>query len=150
MTKMLNFKFVNETRPTPHWRSSPTEKARESAIATIAVQKELLKADHLGVAHGLTKTVTFADENGQTVRKVIPRKPRAWFWKDAKGEYLIEMLYAGQHVVLNGKGNSVILAGDYDATVKVLDSLAEAIAKGELDKQLADAAAKRKTGKKAK
>ena len=58
------------------------------------------------------------------------------------------MLFAGHPVLVNGK-QSTILAGDADGVEQVLNVLADAVSKGELDTQLASAAGNRKkAGKK--
>jgi hypothetical protein len=145
---LSELKFGSEKRPVPHWRSSPTEKMRAAVLTAIQNQRVLLDAERTGTAPNLTKTVKTMGEDGSVITSVVAKNPRKWFWKNQAGLYLIEMLFAGHPVLVNGK-QSTILAGDADGVERVLNVLADAVSKGELDTQLASAAANRKkAGKK--
>ena len=140
---LSELKFGAEKRPVPHWRSSPTEKMRAAVLTAIQNQRVLLDAERTGTTPNLTKTVKTVGEDGSIITTVVPKSPRKWFWKNPAGQYLIEMLFAGYPVLVNGK-QSTILAGDADGVEQVLNVLADAVTKGELDTQLASAAANRK------
>lgn len=144
---LSELKFSNEKRPTPHWRSTPAERVRNAVLATITLQNALLEAERNDAPTHLTKTVKKADEHGNITDVTVERKPRKWFWKNPQGRYVVEMLYAGQPVLINGK-QSTIEAGDADGVEKVLAILAQAVSNGDLDKALTDASAKRKVGRK--
>ena len=145
---LSELKFGAEKRPVPHWRSSPTEKMRAAVLTAIQNQRVLLDAERNGTAPNLTKTVKTMGEDGSVITSVVAKNPRKWFWKNPAGQFLVEMLFAGHPVLVNGK-QSTILAGDADGVERVLNILADAVSKGDLDTQLASAAANRKkAGKK--
>jgi len=138
--------FTNEKRPTPAFRANPTEKARAAVLANIQVQRTLLNAERDGVPHNITKTIKTLDEDGNTITSTVNRKPRQWFWKNHQGKFIVEVLFGGQPIAINGK--TAIEAGDLAGVEKVLNILAEATAAGELDKVLLDSKSKRKAGRK--
>ena len=142
---LANLKLTTANRPVPAFRASPTEKARAAILANIDVQRALVKVER-GEAVALTKQVKKVDEDGSVITATVDRKPRKWFWKNPQGVFVLEMLFNNQPVVI-ANGKSVIEAGDLDGVDSVLNTLAEAVANGELDKALADAKTKRKTKK---
>lgn len=143
---LSDLKLVTANRPVPAFRANPTEKARAAVLANIEVQRALVRAER-GEAVTLTKTVKKLAEDGSTVTTTVDRKPRKFFWKNPQGQYVVELLFANQPVII-ANGKSAIEAGDLDGVDSVLNTLAEAVANGELDKALADAKAKRKPTKK--
>jgi len=132
-------KFTTETRPTPTYRATTTEKRRETALANIAVQRQLL-AQVRGEPVSLTKTIRVADEAGVVQEKTVARKPVRWFWQTAKGTWVLEMVYARSPVAIGGPNKTVVACGKLEDIGKVLDTLAQAVADGSLDAQLAEAA----------
>ena len=139
-----DLKFTDSKRPVPAFRASPAEKARNAVLANIEVQRLLLNVER-GEPINLTKTVK-KEVDGAIVDVMVARHPRKWFWKNPSGQYLVEMLFGGHAVSINGK--STIQAGTIDDVEKVLNILAEATSKGDLDSQIAVAASKRKFGRK--
>jgi hypothetical protein len=143
---LSDLKLVTANRPVPAFRANPTEKARAAVLANIEVQRALVRAER-GEAVTLTKTVKKQAEDGSTITTTVDRKPRKFFWKNPQGVFVVELLFANQPVII-ANGKSAIEAGDLDGVDSVLNTLAEAVANGELDKALADAKAKRKPTKK--
>ncbi|CDL00270.1 conserved protein of unknown function [Magnetospirillum gryphiswaldense MSR-1 v2] len=143
---LSNLKLVTAHRPVPAFRANPTDKARAAVLANIEVQRALVMAER-GEAVALTKTVKKQAEDGSTITTTVSRKPRKWFWKNPQGQFVVEMLFANQPVII-ANGKSAIEAVTLDGVDTVLNTLAEAVANGELDKALADAKAKRKPTKK--
>lgn len=132
-------KFTNETRPTPTYRATTAEKRRETALANITTQRQLL-AQVRGELVSLTKTIRVADDTGAVHEKTVARKPVKWFWATAKGTWVLEMVYARTPVAIGGPGKTVVACGKLEDIGKVLDTLAQAVADGSLDAQLAEAA----------
>jgi hypothetical protein len=139
-------KFSTDKRPTPAFRANPTEKARSAVLASIAVQRTLLNSERTGTAHSITKTVKTVDPDGNVITNTVQRKPRKWWFTNPQGVFLIEVLFGGQPIAINGK-QTAIEAGDLDGVEKVLTIIATAVGAGELDKVLADAKSKRKAGR---
>jgi hypothetical protein len=146
MINLAALKFCNEVRPTPAFRSSPMEKMRATILNGIANQR-ILVAQERGENVRLTKTIRVATDSGATEEKTVARKPAKWFWATAKGNVVMEMTYSRIAVAVGGPGKTVIDCGDLNGVGVVLDVLAEAVDKGELDKALMAAAeaAKAKT-----
>ena len=138
---------TTDKRPTPAFKMNQTERSRAVILNAIQVQRELIEADRTGVHANLTKTVKHVDDDGTVSTTVIDRKPRKWYWKNAQNKFVVEMLYGGHPVLVNGK-DSVIEAGNLDDVEKILTILAESTSKGELDKALDVAKSKRKAGHK--
>lgn len=132
-------KFTNETRPTPTYRATTTEKRRETALANITVQRQLL-AQMRGEPISLTKIIRVADDTGAIQEKTVARKPVRWFWQTAKGAWVLEMVYARTAVAIGGPGKTVVACGKLEDIGKVLDTFAQAVADGGLDAALAEAA----------
>ncbi|HLO78392.1 MAG TPA: DUF6641 family protein [Magnetospirillum sp.] len=139
--------LIDAPRPVPHFRATPTEKARQAVLDGIEVQRKLLAAERNGVPPNLVKTVLVADDQGNKTELVVPRKPRRWFFKQTTGQYALEVLYAGQPVVI-ANGKTAIHAGDHDGVEHALQVVADAVQAGELDSALSAIRAKRKVGRK--
>ena len=145
---LSDLKFSSEKRPTPAFRSSPVEKARAAVLASIEVQRLIVASEKSGSTHNLTKMVKSVDAEGNTITNTVNRKPRRWFWKNPQGIYIVELLFSNQPVAI-ANGKTAIEAGSLDGVEEVLSILAEATAKGELDKAFTDIKSKRKPRKKA-
>lgn len=147
---LANLNFVTEKRPTPGYRATSEERRRQAVLEAIQVQKHLLAADLGQQVAPLTRTIRVADEHGVVHQKTVERKPVRWFWPTTNG-YAVEMQYARIPVPVGGTGKTTIGVKTLEEVGKVLDVLAEATSKGELDKALAQAseAAKKRKPKKA-
>ena len=143
---LSQLKFSDQVPPTSLFKATPVEKMRLAVLANIETQRVLLKIE-MGETITLTKTVKKTNDAGVINEVVVTKRPRKWFWKDAKGVYLLQMIYGGHPVIINGKTS--IEAGSAENVQKVLDILSNAVSKGELDAQLAAAKAQRKSSKKA-
>jgi len=140
---LSELKFSTEKRPTPAFRASPVEKARAAVLSGIEVQRLIVASEKSGLTHNLTKTVNSVDFEGNVTSTTVQRKPRRWFWKNPQGIYIVELLFSNHPVVIHN-GKTAIEAGDLDGVEQVLNILADATAKGELDKAFADIKSKRK------
>lgn len=136
---LSSLKFTNEVRPTPSYRATTTEKRRETALANITTQRQLL-AQMRGETVSLTRIIRVADESGGIQEKTVARKPVRWFWQTVKGGWVLEMVYARTPVAIGGPNKTVVACGKLEDIGKVLDTLAQAVADGSLDAQLAEAA----------
>ena len=141
---LSDLKFSDSKRPPSIFRANAVEKARIVALSNISTQKLLLKGE-LGEPVHITKTIKKKIDN-ETVETVVTKNPRKWFWKDHRGVYLMEMLYGGRAVSINGKSTTIEAGPSPESVEKVLDILANSVGAGELDRALSDTATKRKTG----
>lgn len=140
---LSSLKLTNDKRPTPAFRANPTEKARAAILAAIEVQRVLVNAERTGTLHNITKVAKSHDESGNVVSTTVQRKPRKWFWKNPQGVFIVEVLFSNQGIVI-ANGKSAIEAGDLNGVDAVLNTIADAVASGELDKSIMDAKSKRK------
>jgi hypothetical protein len=104
-------------------------KRLKAAGLDAATIRSILFSEAAYLVNRFTKTVKQVDDEGNVTTTTVDRKPRKWFWLNQAGKYIVEMLYAGQPVLVNGK-ESAIVAGDLDGVEQVLNVLAEAVVKG--------------------
>jgi hypothetical protein len=123
--------------------NDPVERARNKVIAALAEQKAMAEAKLAGQHYAPTHMVWRKNEEGQRVQVETPKRLRAGWFVDASGQHFFSLRYAG-HVLDLGKGaNSIVIGEDLSALPAILDTLTEAVRAGELDAQLAAAAAER-------
>lgn len=122
--------------------------ARTKLLRYLKEQKAVAMADIEGRAYAATKIVYSNDENGRRVRAEAPRMVRRG-WADADGALLFQLRYGSKPLAL-AKGMSAIEVGKLDALPAVIDVLVQAVNAGELDQQLAAAAAERRANFKQK
>lgn len=122
--------------------ADPAQRARDKVITTIAEQRAMAEAKLAGQHFAPTHIVWRKDAEGVRVAVEVPKRTRASFFQDASGKMFFTLRYAGKAVPLDGK-NVVVEVGELAALPAILDTLAEAVRAGELDAQLAKAAAER-------
>lgn len=122
--------------------ADPVQRAREKVIAALAEQKAMAEAKLAGQTYAPTHIVWRKDTEGVRVAVEVPKRTRAAFFQDASSKMFFTLRYAGKAVPLDGK-NVAIEVGELEALPVILDTLTEAVRAGELDAQLAKAAAER-------
>jgi hypothetical protein len=122
--------------------NDPVERARLKALAAITEQRLMVEAKLAGQHFAPTHIVRRKNADGIRVAVEVPKRTRAGFFQDAGGKAFFTLRYAGKPVQLDGK-NAAVEVGELTALPAILDTLAEAVRAGELDAQLAAAAAER-------
>lgn len=122
--------------------ADPVVRAREKMVAALAEQKQMAEAKIAGQHFVPTHKVRRKNAEGQRVEIEAPKRVRQGWFTDASGKVFFGIRYAGKPIEF-AKDKNAIEVGELDALPGVLDTLSEAIRAGELDAQLADAAAAR-------
>jgi hypothetical protein len=116
---------------------------RNKLLHYLEEQKAVAQADIEGRSYAATKIVFRTNEAGDRVRAEAPRHVRRGWFKDAAGVLFFQLRYGSKPLDF-GKGMTAIEIGKLDALPGVIDTLVQAVNAGELDPQLAIAAAERK------
>ncbi|MHA6298559.1 DUF6641 family protein [Devosia sp. CAU 1758] len=122
--------------------NDPVERARNKVIAALAEQKAMAEAKLAGQHYAPTHMVWRKNEDGQRVQVSKPRKLSPGWFMDASGQSFFGLRYAGKPIEF-AKDKNAIAVGELSALPAILDTLTEAVRAGELDTQLAAAAAER-------
>jgi len=122
--------------------ADPVERARQKVIAAIAEQKAMAEAKIAGRHYAPTHMVWRKNEAGERVQVETPKRLRAGWFTDGSGQTFFSLRYAGKPIEF-AKGKNAIAVGELSALPAILDTLTEAVRAGELDEQLAKAAAER-------
>lgn len=122
--------------------ADPVQRARDKVIAALAEQKAMAEAKIVGQHYAPTHMVWRKNEAGERVQVETPRRLRAGWWVEASGQTFFALRYAGKPIEF-AKGKNAIAVGELSALPAILDTLTEAVRAGELDEQLAKAAAER-------
>ncbi len=122
--------------------NDPVERARNKVIEALAEQKAMAEAKIAGQHYAPTHTVWRKNEAGVRVQVETPKRLRAGWFIDASGQTFFGLRYAGKPIEF-AKDKNAIAVGDLAALPAILDTLTEAVRAGELDAQLAAAAAER-------
>lgn len=120
----------------------PVQRAREKMIAALAEQKQMAEAKVAGQAFTPTHIVRKKNAEGVRVEVETAKRVRQGWFSDGNGKLFFAIRYAGKLIEF-AKDKNAIEAGDLSALPKVIDTLVEAVRAGELDVQLAAAAAER-------
>ncbi len=123
---------------------TPKEALRVRAINHLTEQRALVEGHLSGTPHLAYKAVTRKDGAGNRIRVQEPRHIRRGWFEDTKGMVFFSIRYGSKAVALDKAGNVSIEVGKLATLPGVIDTLIEAIKAGELDTQLAGAAAERK------
>lgn len=122
--------------------ADPVQRAREKMIAALADQKQMAEAKISGQHFAPTHMVWRKNETGQRVQvETIKRIRQGWF-EDLMGKTFFTLRYAGKPIEL-AKGKNAIEVSELKALPSIIDMVVEAVRAGELDAQLATAAAER-------
>lgn len=122
--------------------NNPVERARNKVIATLAEQKAMAEAKLAGQNYAPTHMVWRKNGEGQRVQVETPKRLRAGWFVDASGQTFFSLRYAAKPIEF-AKDKNAIAVGELSALPAIIDTLTEAVRAGELDAQLAKAAAER-------
>ena len=122
--------------------ADPVERARQKVVAALAEQKAMAEAKIAGQHYAPTHMVWRKNEAGERVQVSTPKRLRAGWFTDGSGQTFFKLRYAGKPIEF-AKGKNAIAVGELSALPAILDTLTEAVRAGELDGQLAKAAAER-------
>ena len=122
--------------------NDPVERARNKVIAALAEQKAMVEAKLAGQHYAPTNVVWRKNEEGLRVQVETPKRLRAGWFVDASGQTFFGLRYAGKPIEF-AKDKNAIAVGELAALPAILDTLTDAVRAGELDVQLAAAAAER-------
>ena len=125
-----------------HTSANPVERAREKVISALAEQKAMVEAKLAGQHYAPTHMVWRKNEAGERVQVETPKRLRAGWFTDGSGQTFFALRYAGKPIEF-AKGKNAIAVGELPALPAILDTLTDAVRAGELDEQLAKAAAER-------
>lgn len=122
--------------------NDPVERARNKVVAALAEQKAMAEAKIAGQHYAPTHMVWRKNAEGERVQMETPKRLRAGWFVDASGQTFFGLRYAGKPIEF-AKDKNAIAVGELAALPAVIDTLTEAVRAGELDTQLAAAAAER-------
>jgi hypothetical protein len=122
--------------------NDPVGRARNKVIEALAEQKAMVEAKLAGQHYAPKHTVWRKNEEGQRVQVEAPKRLRAGWFVDASGQTFFGLRYAGKPIEF-AKDKNAITVGELSALPAILDTLTDAVRAGELDAQLAAAAAER-------
>ncbi len=122
--------------------NDPVERARNKVIEALAEQKAMVEAKLAGQNYAPTHMVWRKNDQGQRVQVEAPKRLRAGWFIDASGQPFFGLRYAGKSIEF-AKDKNAIAVGQLADSPGILDTLTEAVRAGELDAQLAAAAAER-------
>ena len=122
--------------------NDPVERARNKVIAALAEQKAMAEAKIAGLHYAPTHMVWRKNDDGIRVAVETPKRLRAGWFADASGQTFFGIRYAGKPIEF-AKDKNAIAVGELSALPAILETLTEAVRAGELDSQLAAAAAER-------
>jgi hypothetical protein len=124
-------------------QSDPIQRARDKVVEALGEQKAMADAKLSGQNYAPTHKVWRKDETGQRVLVEAPKRLRPGWFQDAFRKVFFGLRYAGKAIEF-AKDKNAIEVGQLDALPNVIDTLIEAVRAGELDTQLATAAAERR------
>lgn len=122
--------------------NDPIERARNKVIVALAEQKAMAEAKITNQHYAPTHMAWRKTPEGQRVQVETPKRLRAGWFVDASGQTFFGLRYAGKAIEF-AKDKNAIAVGELAALPTIIDTLTEAVRAGELDTQLAAAAAER-------
>ena len=122
--------------------ADPIQRARDKVISALAEQKLMAEAKLAGQNYAPTHMVWRKNGEGQRVQVETPKRLRAGWFVDASGQTFFSLRYAAKPIEF-AKDKNAIAVGELSALPAIIDTLTEAVRAGELDTQLAAAAAER-------
>jgi hypothetical protein len=123
--------------------ADPVERARQKIVEALTVQKAMVDAKIAGQHYAPTHTVWRKNEEGVRVAIQAPKRLRAGWFTDPSGQIFFALRYAGKTLELAKNSNAVAVGPELSALPGIIDTLTDAVRAGELDAQLAAAAAER-------
>ena len=130
-TSLLNtLKLVAATRDN---KTSPVLQRRQKLIKKIDEQMELAKAQANGSIYSPTKFKNIVNaETGTNEYKQVPKRIRAWWWKNEAGKLNLVVRY-GARIIELGKGKNSIELENEAAILPTLELIKKVVEAGELD-----------------
>jgi len=122
-------KLVSETRAT---HISPVMQRRQKLIKKLDEQILLATAALNGETYQSTKFKNVVNAEGLTEYKQVPKRVRAWWWKNDAGKINLVVRYGARIVELSKGKNSIELENEA-AILPTLDLVKKIIEAGELD-----------------
>ena len=138
--------FSDATKRTLH--SDPIISIRRRMVAALDFQIAGAMAEINGEAYSIeTERWLLTDHAARTKERIKVQRPlrKMWF-RDSKGELLIELRFANRAVIINGKPSIVV--GSVNNLVPTLETIRKAVIAGELDHTLKNIRVKPKRIKK--
>jgi len=122
---------------------TPVKRGREKLVENLALQKQLAEATIAGTVFDPPKHLVMrTNGEGARVRVEIPRRVRKGWFEDGSRTTHFVMHYGGRALEI-AKGKSAIEIGPLANLPALIASLIEVLRAGELDQQIAAAAADR-------
>jgi hypothetical protein len=129
-TLLSSLKLVAATRDN---KVSPVLQRRQKLIKKIDEQMELAKAQANGSIYNPTKFKNIVNaETGTNEYKQVPKRIRAWWWKNEAGKWNLVVRY-GARIIELGKGKNSIELENEAAILPTLEVIKKAVEAGELD-----------------
>ncbi len=129
-TLLSSLKLVSATRDN---KVSPVLQRRQKLIKKIDEQMELAKAQANGSIYSPTKFKNIVNaETGTNEYKQVPKRIRAWWWKNEAGKLNLVVRY-GARIIELGKGKNSIELENEAAILPTLEVIKKAVEAGELD-----------------
>ena len=129
-TLLSSLKLVAATREN---KTSPVLQRRQKLIKKIDEQMELAKAQANGSIYNPTKFKNIVNaETGTNEYKQVPKRIRAWWWKNEAGKWNLVVRY-GARIIELGKGKNSIELENEAAILLTLEVIKKAVEAGELD-----------------
>jgi hypothetical protein len=127
---MSTLKLVTASREN---KVSPVLQRRQKLIKKLDEQIELAKAQANGTAFTATKFKNVINaETGIMEYKQVPKRVRAWWWKNDAGKWNLVVRYGARIIELSKGKNSIELENEA-AILPTLDLVRKIIEAGELD-----------------
>jgi hypothetical protein len=127
---MSTLKLVTASREN---KVSPVLQRRQKLIKKIDEQMELAKAQANGSIYSPTKFKNIVNaETGTNEYKQVPKRIRAWWWKNEAGKWNLVVRY-GARIIELGKGKNSIELENEAAILPTLEVIKKAVEAGELD-----------------
>lgn len=138
MTIIASLKVTNANRP----RQQPAiVQRRNKLINALHDQLELARVEADGREYLKTRRRHFKNPvTGEYVEAIVSRRPLACYWTADDGKVYINLRY-GTKVIEIAKEKSAIEVGEKKQLVPVIEALKQAVAAGEVDRQLKAAGA---------
>lgn len=134
MPTLSKLKLSDKTRA--QMFRAPELRRRQKLIDAIDIQISQAEADIKGEVFTLMVDRWESDkEAGTRFRKRVAARIRRWWWKDEAGNLLIDVRYGNKRIEFKPEKTSIEV-GTMDQLVPTLQLVKEAVAQGELDKQI--------------
>ena len=136
MSTIGTLKLVTDTKPK---QLSAIQHRRNKLIHRLWEQIELAKSQIEGTQFTVKKYRSIVDhETGLKKQVEVPKRIREWWFKNETGKVCLSIKY-GTSVLELAKGKPSIEVASPQDLVKVLETIKQAVAVGELDQQIEQA-----------